>query len=247
MHSLTLHPDMSASAVRQVSAQLEDQPMESLLRWVWDQFGTRAAIGTSFQGAGLVILHHAFKLGLPLPAFTLDTGLLFAETLELKRQIEERLNITIETLHPELTVEKQAEENGPALWKRSPDSCCTLRKVIPLQAKLARLDVWITGLRRQQSDTRARTEVLERYQFDVLRDRHIYKLNPLAGWTRERVQAYIAEHKLPYNPLRDRGYRSIGCQPCTRAIGEGEGERAGRWTGFDKAECGIHTFLGDNI
>lgn len=247
MHALTLHPGMTAAEVRRVSTQLEDQPLESLLRWCWDQFGARAAIGTSFQGAGLVILHHATTLELPLPAFTLDTGLLFPETLELKARVEERLGIIIESLHPELTVEKQAEENGPALWIRSPDSCCTLRKVIPLQKKLAELDVWITGLRREQSDTRARTEVLERYQFDVLRDRYIYKLNPLANWSRAQVRAYIAKHDLPYNPLKDRGYVSIGCQPCTRAVGDGEGDRAGRWTGFDKAECGIHTFLGANI
>ena len=247
MHSLTLHPDMSAEEVRDVSLRLEDQPLESLLHWCWDQFGERGAIGTSFQGAGLVILHHASELGLPIPVFTLDTGLLFAETLELKVKIEDRLGIRIESLHPEQTVEQQAEENGPALWARSPDSCCTLRKVIPLQKKLAGLDTWVTGLRRQQSETRGRTEVLERYQFDVLRDRYIYKLNPLASWSRERVNAYIKAHGLPSNPLKERGYRSIGCQPCTRPTSEGDSERAGRWTGFDKSECGIHTFLGANI
>lgn len=247
MHSLNLRPDMSADEVRGVSLRLEEQPLESLLRWSWNRFGSRAAIGTSFQGAGLVILHHASELGLPIPVFTLDTGLLFAETLELKARIEERLSIHIESLHPEQTVEQQAEENGPALWSRSPDSCCTLRKVIPLQKKLADLDVWVTGLRRQQSETRARTEVLERYQFDVLRDRYIYKLNPLAAWSRERVNAYLKEHDLPSNPLKERGYRSIGCHPCTRPTSQGDSERAGRWTGFDKSECGIHTFLGANI
>lgn len=233
--------------VHALSAQLEALSLEEVLRWAWDRYGAQAAIGTSFQGAGLVIMHTAAKAGLPLPAFTLDTGLLFPETLELKRRLEEFLGITIESVVPEQTVEEQAADAGPELWKTRPDFCCVFRKVLPLQKKLADLNVWITGLRRQQSDTRARTEVLELYKFDVLRDRYILKLNPLAAWSREQVWSYLREHGVPYNALHDRGYRSIGCMPCTRPTAEGENERAGRWTGFDKAECGIHTFLGENI
>ncbi len=247
MTALAPHAEMDSREVRDLSARLEDQPLEAILEWCWQHFGKRAAIGTSFQGAGLIILHTAVKLGLPFPSFTLDTGLLFPETLKLKAQIEGRLGVSIESLHPELTVEQQAAEMGAALWERRPDSCCTLRKVVPLQKKLAQLDVWITGLRRQHSETRSGTQVLERYQFDVLRERYIYKLNPLATWTRDRVRAYLKEHQLPYNPLKDLGYRSIGCVPCTRPVSEAEDDRAGRWTGFDKNECGIHTFLGDNI
>lgn len=247
MTSLAPHPEMNSEDVQILSGMLEEMPLDELLHWCWEHFGARAAIGTSFQGAGLIILHRAVELGLPFPSFTLDTGLLFPETLALKGQIESQLGIRIESLHPELTVAQQAEEMGPALWLRRPDSCCTLRKVMPLQKKLAQLDVWITGLRRQHSEVRSRTQVLERYKFDVLRDGLIYKLNPLATWTRDRVRAYLKEHQLPYNPLKDRGYVSIGCQPCTRPVGEGESDRAGRWTGFDKSECGIHTFLGDNI
>ena len=122
-----------------------------------------------------------------------------------------------------------------------------MRKVLPLQKKLEQLAVWITGLRRQQSEGREKTGILELYHFDVLRDQYILKLNPMANWSRDAVWAYIAQHKIPYNPLHDRGYRSIGCQPCTRPVSEGVSERAGRWTGFDKSECGIHTFLGNNI
>lgn len=247
MTALTPRTDMDAAEIRALSARLEDQPLEAVLTWCWDHFGERAAIGTSFQGAGLVILHHAHRFGIPFPAFMLDTGLLFPETLHLKQQIEERLGVVIESIHPEQTVEQQAATEGPALWERHPDLCCTLRKVIPLQKKLSQLDVWITGLRRQHSETRAQTQVLERYRFDALRDGYVYKLNPLANWTRDRIRAYLKEHQLPYNPLKDRGYRSIGCVPCTRPVGEAEDDRAGRWTGFDKSECGIHTFLGDNI
>jgi phosphoadenosine phosphosulfate reductase len=122
-----------------------------------------------------------------------------------------------------------------------------MRKVFPLQKKLEQLSVWMTGLRRQQSSTRQKTKILELYHFDVLRDHYILKLNPMANWTRDAIWKYIHDHKIPYNPLHDRGYRSIGCMQCTKPVGAGKDERAGRWTGFDKSECGIHTFLGDSI
>jgi phosphoadenosine phosphosulfate reductase len=227
--------------------EFESAPLEEILRWAWENYGERAAIGTSFQGAGLVVIHTACAAGFRFPVFTIDTGLLFPETLELKAKIEARFGIAIESLVPEQSVEEQAAEHGPELWNRYPDLCCTMRKVIPLQKKLSALDVWITGLRRQQSEDRQKTRIVELYKFDVLHDRHILKLNPMANWTRDAVRAFLAGHGIPVNALASRGYRSIGCMPCTRPIGDGESERAGRWTGFDKAECGIHTFLGDNI
>jgi phosphoadenosine phosphosulfate reductase len=233
--------------IHAVADSFESASVEEVLRYVWDRFGSRAAIGTSYQGAGLVIIDHAVRAGLPFPIFTLDTQFLFPETLALKTQLEEFFEVQIEAVVPELTPDEQATEYGPELWKRSPDLCCTMRKVLPLQKKLEQLSGWITGLRRQQSETRQRTQILELYKFDVLRDHYILKVNPLANWTREQVWDYIRTRGIPYNPLHDRGYRSIGCMHCTRAVSEGENERAGRWTGFDKAECGIHTFLGDNI
>jgi phosphoadenosine phosphosulfate reductase len=239
--------EISPEEVHALALRFETAEVEDILAWAWDRFGPRAAIGTSYQGAGLVMIHKAVQAGLPLPVFTLDTELLFPETLELKQRLESFFEIKIESIRPEQTPEQQAAEHGPELWNRAPDLCCTLRKVLPLQKKLGQLGVWITGLRRQQSDIRQRTQILELYHFDVLRDRYILKLNPMANWTREAVWDYIKTNKLPYNPLADRGYRSIGCQPCTRPVGQGANERAGRWTGFDKSECGIHTFLGDNI
>ncbi len=243
----TEHPVIDPEEVKSWSDRLEDAPLSEVLAWGWERYGTRAAIGTSFQGAGIVIMHQAMELGFRFPVFTLDTGLLFPETLELKARLEDRLGIQIESLHPEQTVEEQNATQGPELWKTNPDTCCVMRKVIPLQKKLAELDVWVTGLRRQQSDTRQSTGILQVYKFDVLRDRYIVKMNPLAGWSREQVWEYLRKHNLPTNPLHDLGYRSIGCVPCTRPVGDGDNERAGRWTGFDKAECGIHTFLGENI
>lgn len=238
---------LSSAEVRDLAASFERAPLVDVLRWAWERFGHRAAIGTSFQGAGLVMIHHAVKAGLPLPVFTLDTHLLFPETLALKARLETFFGLEIESVTPDLSLDEQARDFGPELWSTKPDTCCSLRKVEPLKKKLSELDVWITGLRRQQSDTRSRTGVLEQYHFDVLRDRTVLKLNPMANWTREAVWDYLAVHGIPYNPLHDRGYRSIGCWPCTRPTSEGENERAGRWTGFDKAECGIHTFLGDSI
>ena len=240
-------PDLSPEEVRLLAAQLDHAPLEEILRWSWDRFGATANIGTSFQGAGLVIIDQAVRLGLGFPVFTLDTQLLFPETYELKERLERFFGIRIEALVPEQTPEQQAKESGPELWKTNPDSCCIQRKVIPLRKKLDELSAWITGLRRQQSETRERTQVVELYKFDVLHDRNIVKINPMAAWSREQVWEYVREHGIPYNPLHDRGYRSIGCWPCTRAVATGENERAGRWTGFDKAECGIHTFLGESI
>ena len=239
--------DISPEEVRALSAEFESRPLEDILRWAWDSYGTKAAVGTSFQGAGLVMIDHAVKAGLPLPVFTLDTQLLFPETVALQKRLEDFWGIAIESLYPEQTVEEQAAEYGGELWKKAPDVCCTLRKVVPLQKKLETLNVWITGLRRQQSDTREKTGILELYHYDELRDYYILKLNPMASWSRDAVWNYLKEHKVPYNPLQDRGYRSIGCQPCTRLTSAGEDERAGRWTGFDKKECGIHTFLGQSI
>ncbi len=229
--------------VRLLNEQFQKQPTEEILAWAWQRFGPRAAVGTSFQGAGLVILDLARKNNLPFPVFTLDTGLLFPETLALKKRLEDFFGLQIEALKPDLTVDEQADIHGPELWKTNPDLCCTIRKVLPLRDKLCDLDCWITGLRRQQSASRAAIGILELYVFDEASGRHIVKLNPMARWTREAVWNYLREHKIPYNPLHDLGYGSIGCYPCTRCTANGEHERAGRWTGFNKVECGIHTFM----
>ncbi len=237
-------PDLD---VRAQAAVFETASLADVLVWTWEKFGVRAAIGTSFQGSGLVIIDQAVKLGLGFPVFTLDTGLLFPETYELKARLERHFGIVIEAMHPEQTVDEQAGTYGPELWRSNPDTCCAMRKVLPLQKKLAGLDVWITGVRRNQSDGRATTQMLELYEFDKLRARHLLKLNPMAAWSREAIWGHIKREGIPYNALHDRGYHSIGCWPCTKLAGSGEGERAGRWEGFDKTECGIHTFMGANI
>ncbi|MCS6861087.1 MAG: phosphoadenylyl-sulfate reductase [Abditibacteriales bacterium] len=233
----------SPQQIESISLSFERAEPLEILRWAWETFGTRAAFGTSFQGAGLVAMDIAYRHGLRFPLFTIDTGLLFPETLELKRKIEERLGVEIESLTPELTVEQQAEVYGAELWKRDPDHCCYMRKVEPLQKKLAHLDAWITGLRREQSETRQSIGIVELYEFDEATGKNIVKINPMSNWSRAQVWDYIKQNNLPYHPLHDLGYRSIGCVPCTRPVGEGDSERAGRWTGFNKTECGLHTFM----
>jgi phosphoadenosine phosphosulfate reductase len=229
---MPFNPDLfPLPRVKALSEKLSGAPLLEVLRWAAGEFGSEAAVGTSFQGAGLVVLHHAFEAGLEFPVFTLDTGLLFPET--------------IESLHPAQTLEQQAnEQRDAALWARRPDTCCTLRKVLPLQNRLSTLSLWITGVRREQSATRGAAEILERYAFDPVAEKYLLKLNPMVAWSRTAVWDYIHSRGIPYNPLHDLGYRSIGCMPCTRPSQGGEEERAGRWIGFEKTECGIHTFLG---
>lgn len=234
---------LAVSDIQRLNDQFNRQPTEEILKWAWERFGPRAAIGTSFQGAGLVMMDLAKKHGLPFPVFTLDTGLLFPETVALRSRLEEFFGYKIESLEPDLSVERQAEAYGPELWKKDPDLCCSMRKVLPLQGRLSELDCWITGLRRQQSDTRSGVGIIELYLFDEAQGRDIVKLNPMANWTREKVWSHLKENKIPYNPLQDQGYRSIGCQPCTNKTVGDDNERAGRWTGFNKVECGIHTFM----
>jgi phosphoadenosine phosphosulfate reductase len=234
---------LSSSETRTLDQDFQGKSTPEVLSWAWERFGRRAAIGTSFQGAGLVMMHLAKTNQLSFPVFTLDTGLLFPEAVALKKRLEDFFGFEIEALRPDLSVEQQAAAYGDELWKRDPDLCCTVRKVLPLQSKLAELDCWITGLRREQSETRAGIGVIEIYTLEEATGREIVKLNPMANWSRQAVWDYIREHRIPYNPLHDQGYRSIGCRPCTRQSGAGDDERAGRWLGFQKVECGIHTFL----
>ena len=233
--------DPTQETVRELDTRLEKLPAAERLAWAAAQFGARAAIGTSFQGAGIVALHLAAQRKLALPAFTLDTGLLFSETLALQAELEARWQIRVESLRPDYTLDEQAKLFGDKLWERDPALCCELRKVQPVQDRLETLDCWITGVRREQSETRTDAGILELNKTPS--GRWLWKLNPLADWTREQVWAHIREHNLPYNKLHDQGYRSIGCRTCTRAAGAEGDERAGRWTGFGKKECGIHTFL----
>jgi len=222
--------------IRELSGQFEGREPLDVLQWAADQFGSRLAISTAFGPDGLVIIDIAQRKVTPrIPVFTIDTGFLFPETLELIGKIEREYGITIEKLQPDPVAETE-------LYRRDPNRCCHLRKVLPLQKKLPALDAMITGLRRSQSATRSDTPILQ-LQETPIGHRYV-KINPLATWSEEQVWWYIVSRQLDYNPLHDRGYASIGCTPdcCTRPVAEGEHERAGRWAGTAKKECGLHTF-----
>jgi phosphoadenosine phosphosulfate reductase len=200
-----------------------------LLAELGDRFD-RIAVACSFQKEAVVIAHLVSEQLPDARFFTLDTGLFFPETYETWQALEERLGITVEGRRG-ITLEEQAQLHGDQLWKTDPDRCCDLRKVTPLRDRLAESDVWIAGLRRDQSAERADTP---RLGWDAKHG--LWKAAPLADWTERDVWNHIFEHDLPYHPLHDRGYASIGCEPCTKP---GDA-REGRWAGTDKIECGLH-------
>jgi len=219
----------------EVQAAAERWSAQELLAWAAREFGDRAALASSLGAEDVVLIDVVSRVGAPFTVFTLDTDFLFPETYELISRVEEKYGINVERLRPTLIPESQASEFGEELWKRQPDLCCQIRKVEPLTRRLQASATWITGIRREQSPTRANARKLEwDAKFGLV------KLNPIADWTEDQVWEYIHSHKVPYNPLHDRGYPSIGCKHCTRAVHPGEDPRAGRWSGFAKTECGLH-------
>jgi phosphoadenosine phosphosulfate reductase len=220
-----------------LQAEFEDSAPQAILRWAAATFGDRLAVVTSFQPSGIVILHLLQSIAPATTVITLDTGLLFPETEQLIDTIAQRFNLRLVRVRPEQTVQEQAQSYGDALWTRDPDRCCHLRKVLPLERALRGYAAWITGLRRDQSPQRAATEHIA---FDPRGER--IKIAPLARWTEAMVWAYLRAHDLPYNPLHDRGYPSIGCWPCTQPVSAAlVDRRAGRWAGQGKTECGLHS------
>jgi phosphoadenosine phosphosulfate reductase len=217
------------------SRTLEGQDAGDVLAWAAATLGPRIGFATGFGLEGLVLIDLIASQHLAIDIFTLDTGLLFPETVALWRQLEGRYGITIRAVRPAQTVEAQAASHGDALWSREPDRCCELRKVTPLRAELAGLNAWVTAIRRSQTEARGSAAVVEwDAKFGLV------KVNPLAGWSSKQVWAHLQERGVPYNPLHDRGYLSIGCWPCTTSVADGEDPRAGRWRGTTKKECGLH-------
>lgn len=214
--------------------QFEYQSPDDLLRWGAEQFGKEIVLGTGFGPSGIVLMHKIYKLQLPVKVFCLDTNLLFNETYSLWDKVEKRFDIQVESVSPILTLEGQAKIHKEELWKSNPDMCCHLRKVLPLQKYLSNKKAWITGLRRSQSQMR---NEIDKIEWDP--GNKVYKLNPLADWSQDEIWNYIEEHNLPYNPLHDEGYPSIGCIPCTEPSTDKD-ERSGRWKNQEKTECGIH-------
>ena len=203
------------------------------LRWAWETFGEDLTVASSMGDEVLVHLVGTTLTGADV--FFLDTGYHFAETIGTRDAYATMLPIRMRTVLPLQTIAEQDAEHGPKLHDRKPDLCCALRKVEPLERALRGKRAWVTGMRREDAPTRTDIAVV-----GIDERRGMVKLNPIAGWTADDVARYTEENGVFENPLRQVGFASIGCAPCTRAVADGEDPRAGRWSGRAKTECGLH-------
>lgn len=220
-----------------LNARFDSAPPCGRLRWVFDAFeeGT-AVMGTGFGASGVVLMHFLEAVQPGATVFYLDTDVLFPETYDLRDQLAARFDLNIVRVHSGLSLDDQAEQYGEQLWNDDPNQCCFLRKVKPLRQYLADKSAWLTAIRRDQSPTRTNTEYTEWSSAN-----EVVKVNPLADWTEDDIWTHIDRHNLPYNPLHDEGYPSIGCMPCTdRVHSDTDDPRAGRWSDSEKRECGLH-------
>ncbi|MEU6171592.1 phosphoadenylyl-sulfate reductase [Streptantibioticus parmotrematis] len=213
--------------------ELEDADALEILRWATTAFGARFCVTSSMEDA--VVAHLASRVAPGVDVVFLDTGYHFPETIGTRDAVAAVMDVNVITLTPRQSVAEQDAEHGPKLHDRDPDLCCALRKVRPLEEGLAGYDAWATGLRRDESPTRANTPVVG---WDSRRRK--VKVSPIARWTQADVEAYVTEHGVLTNPLLMDGYASVGCAPCTRRVLQGEDARAGRWAGRAKTECGLH-------
>lgn len=227
--------DQLRAIVDQGSRELGDNPAATdVAAWAAEVFPSGLAVACSMQDAVLPHLVSRFAPGVDV--LFLDTGYHFSDTLVTRDIVAQDLPVTVVDVLPELTVAQQDAAHGPRLYERDPALCCQLRKVEPLGRTLKTYEAWVTGVRRDESPTRANTPVVS---WDAKNG--LVKINPLVTWSSDEVMAYAAEHEVEVNSLLTDGYPSIGCEPCTRRVAPGEDPRAGRWAGFAKTECGLHT------
>jgi phosphoadenosine phosphosulfate reductase len=232
---LVLTPQL-IEEIRHENELLEAAEPDKILRWATDRFGSKFTMATAFGPEGMVLVHMLAEIAPSTPIFNLDTGYQFQETLKLREEIKQRYGIAVEMKQPATTVEEYERQNGGPLYRSNPDQCCFDRKVKVLQQAVIGKHAWASAIRRDQSLDRAQAPIVGwDKKFGLV------KVSPLANWTKQQVWGFITKHNVPYNSLHDQGYTSIGCWPCTRAVLLGEDERAGRWSGFAKTECGLHT------
>jgi phosphoadenosine phosphosulfate reductase len=227
-----LEPPLSGAAA--LDSELREAHPSAIIARAWEVFGEDLALVSSFGAESAVLLHLAARVRRDIPVLFLDTGMLFGQTLDYRRQLALRLGLTdVRDLRPRFE-DLATTDPGADLWKRDTDACCHIRKVIPLDAALAGFEAWITGRKRFHGGERVRLPVVEEAEGRV-------KFNPLANWSAAELTAYAQAWDLPPHPLVAQGFPSIGCWPCTVAVEEGADLRAGRWVGSQKTECGIHT------
>ena len=223
--------------LEEANRRLAGATPQEILRWGVEAFFPRLTMATAFGPEGCAILHMLAEIEPRVRVFNLETGYQFPETLQLRDRIAARYGIEVEFIRPELTVAEYEAAHGGPVYSHDPDRCCRDRKVLPLKRAVAGYDAWISAIRADQSTHRARADAVGwDAKFGLV------KINPLLRWTHRDVWAFVVANHVPYNPLHDQGYPSIGCWPCTRAVATGEAdERAGRWAGQAKTECGLHS------
>ncbi len=213
---------------------LADRPAADILAWAWETLGPAVVVSSSFQTQSLPLLHLVSLVCPSMPIIFIDTGFHFPETLAFRDDLARRYGLNIRVVGPQIEQAELFRRYGEGLYRQDPDLCCHLNKVEPMQRALAGQRGWISGVRHDQTANRARLRILEPQPDGPL------KVHPLLGWTKADLWTYINRHDLPAHPLLAQGYPSIGCAPCTRPVAAGEDERAGRWTGTGKTECGLH-------
>jgi phosphoadenosine phosphosulfate reductase len=228
---------LSAEELRRESARLEALSPEERLRFAVELFGDELLFTSSFGAGSGVLLHLWSRVARDLPVVFIDTGFLFDETLAYRDRIANELGLTIEVARPAIARDDFLVEHGADIYLKNPDFCCATNKVGPLAPYLARARGWVSGVRRDQSKERASTPIL------LATEDGPVKVHPLATMTAAEANAYMERYAIPEHPLKAKRFLSIGCFPCTRAVADGEDERAGRWAGTGKSECGIHTAL----
>ncbi len=232
--TMDLEPLALQELARRAGRKLENASAADIVRWAVDTFGAGFAVASSMQDA--VLVHLASQVAPGVDVLFLDTGYHFAETIGTRDAVAATYDVNLITITPKLTVAEQDARFGAKLHDREPNACCGMRKVEPLNRALESYSAWATGMRRTEAAIRTGTPVVS---YDPKRGK--VKVAPLAAWSDEDVEAYVAEHGILQNPLRSAGYPSIGCAPCTRAVAAGEDPRAGRWAESAKTECGINS------
>jgi phosphoadenosine phosphosulfate reductase len=225
----------AAIDLQAVSNSLEEASPQEILHWAVGAYGRKLTMATAFGAEGCVLLAMLAEIDPGVPVFNLETGYQFPETLELRGRIKDKYGIEVALVQPEESVANMEARLGGPIYGTRPDECCRIRKVEPLKKVVVGYDAWISAIRRDQTPDRAKAGIVEwDPKFSLV------KVNPLANWTKRDVWKYILDNDVPYNPLHDRGYPSIGCWPCTRAVGQSQDDRDGRWAGLAKVECGLH-------
>jgi len=228
---------LSVQKIEKYSKEFETKTPQEIIEWAADRFSPYVAMSSSFQTQSMPLLHMATRIIPDLHVLFLDTGYHFWDTLMFREKIAEEWGLNMVDLRRAAHWDSFVRQNARSLPVEDPNLCCYLHKVQPMQNALNGYKAWITGIRRDQTAVRAKANFLE------LQGDGLLKINPLLNWTKADVNRYIEENNLPRHPLYEKGYRSVGCAPCTIAIGLNDDERAGRWAGRGKVECGLHTAM----